>query len=156
VAICVLGAFALAQETGSSGKSDKTASDTDIQLLRSDLQAGKEKVIADTMQFTDAEASAFWPVYREYAYNQQAIGDERIALIKSYLKGYDTLDNNTAKSMVEQMNEVDRELLSLREDFWPKFSKAVGAKRAAKFYQVDNRLNLLINTQLSANIPLIP
>jgi hypothetical protein len=34
--------------------------------------------------------------------------------------------------------------------------KALGAKRAAKFYQVDNRITLIINVQLSANIPLIP
>jgi hypothetical protein len=34
--------------------------------------------------------------------------------------------------------------------------KALGAKRAAKFYQVDNRITLLINIQLAANIPLIP
>jgi hypothetical protein len=33
--------------------------------------------------------------------------------------------------------------------------KALGAKRAAKFYQVDNRLTLIINVQLTAAIPLI-
>jgi hypothetical protein len=34
--------------------------------------------------------------------------------------------------------------------------KALGAKRAAKFYQVDNRLSLMVNLQLAAAIPLIP
>jgi hypothetical protein len=34
--------------------------------------------------------------------------------------------------------------------------KALGAKRAAKFYQVDNRLSLLVNLQLTSEIPLIP
>jgi hypothetical protein len=34
--------------------------------------------------------------------------------------------------------------------------KALGAKRAAKFYQVDNRLGLIVNLQLTALIPLIP
>jgi len=32
---------------------------------------------------------------------------------------------------------------------------ALGAKRAAKFYQVDNRLTMIINLQLTAGIPLI-
>jgi hypothetical protein len=130
--------------------------DTDIQLLRSDLQTGKKKVIADTMQFTDSESSAFWPVYRDYEYGQQVIGDERAKLIKDYLVKYDTLDNGAAKSMVDQMIDIDQELLTLREQFWPQFVKALGPKRAAKFYQVDNRLSLLVNTQLSSNIPLIP
>ena len=37
-------------------------SDTDIQLLRSDLQSGKNRVIADTMKFSESESSAFWPI----------------------------------------------------------------------------------------------
>jgi hypothetical protein len=44
----------------------------------------------------------------------------------------------------------------LRQDYWPKFQKALGAKRAAKFYQVDNRLTLMVNLQLTSEIPLAP
>lgn len=39
-------------------------------------------------------------------------------------------------------------MLNLRQEYWPKFEKALGAKRPAKFYQVDNRLSLLVNLQL--------
>ena len=58
--------------------------------------------------------------------------------------------------MVQRMINIEDKTLNLREDYWPKFMKALGAKRAAKYYQVDNRLTLLINLQLSENIPLIP
>jgi hypothetical protein len=37
----------------------------------------------------------------------------------------------------------------------PRFTKAIGAKQTAKFYQVDNRLNLLTNMQLAALLPII-
>jgi Spy/CpxP family protein refolding chaperone len=134
----------------------KPLSDTDIQLLRSDVQADKNKIIADTMQFTDTESTAFWPVYRDYARDQQVIGDDRVRLIKDYLQNYDSLDDNKAKDMVQRMINIEDRTLNLREDYWPKFMKALGAKRAAKFYQVDNRLTLLINVQLADNIPLIP
>ena len=36
--------------------------DSDIQLLREDLQAEKNKVITDTMSFTATEAASFSPV----------------------------------------------------------------------------------------------
>jgi len=135
---------------------DKPISDTDIQLLRSDVQSGKNEIIADTMQFTDVESKAFWPVYRDYAHDQQAIGDERLQLIKDYAQNYDTLDDAKAKDMVQRMINIEDKTLNLREDYWPKFMKALGAKRAAKFYQVDSRISLIINLQLSAAIPLIP
>jgi len=129
--------------------------DSDIQLLRSDVQAGKNQIIADTMQFTDTESAAFWPVYRDYARDQQVIGDNRFTLIKDYAKNYDSMDDPKAKDMVQRMINIEDETLNLREDYWPKFMNALGAKRAAKFYQVDSRLSLIINLQLSANIPLI-
>ena len=130
--------------------------DTDIQLLRSDLQAAKNQVIADTMKFTDTESTAFWPVYRDYTHDQHVIADKRLQVIKDYAKSYDTMDDPKAKDMVQRMMNVDDELLNLREKYWPKFEQALGAKRAAKFYQVDNRLSLMINVQLASQIPLIP
>lgn len=134
----------------------KPLSDTDIQLIRSDVQADKNQIIADTMQFTDTESKAFWPVYRDFARDQQVIGDDRLQLIKDYAKNYDTMDDAKAKDMVQRMINIEDKTLNLREDYWPKFMKALGAKRAAKFYQVDNRLTLVINLQLTAGIPLIP
>ena len=70
------------------------------------------------------------------------------------LRSYDTLDDNKAKDMVQRMINIDDKTLNLREDYWPKFMKALGAKRAAKFYQVDNRLSMIVNLQLTAAIPL--
>jgi hypothetical protein len=139
-----------------AGVAAKPLSDTDLQLLRSDVQADKNKIIADTMQFTDGESTAFWPVYRDYARDLQVIGDDRVQVIKDYAQNYDSLDDNKAKDMVQRMINIEDRTLNLREDYWPKFMKALGAKRAAKFYQVDNRITLLINIQLAANIPLIP
>lgn len=130
--------------------------DTDIQLLRSNLQADKNEVIAHTMRFTDTESAAFWPQYRDYSRDQQVIGDARVQLIKDYAKNFDTMDDAKARDMVERLLGIDAKLTKLREDYWPKFEKALGSKRAARFYQVDNRLTLMINLQLASEIPLIP
>jgi Spy/CpxP family protein refolding chaperone len=136
--------------------SAKPLTDTDIQLLRSDVQAQKEQIIAHTMQFTDAESTAFWPVYRDYSHDQQAIGSERVELIKDYAKSFDSMDDAKAKDLTQRAMNTDAKWLNLRQEYWPKFVKALGAKRAAKFYQVDNRLSLMVNVQLASAIPLIP
>jgi hypothetical protein len=143
-----------AQTTANASATGLT--DNDIQLLRSDIQADKNTIIAHTMQFTDAESTAFWPVYRDYARDQQAIGDKRLQLIKDYAHSYDSMDDNKAKDLVQRMINIEDETLNLREDYWPKFMKALGARRAARFYQVDNRLTLMVNLQIAANVPLVP
>ena len=159
LAICaslvLFSAVILAQTSQTAEPTAKPLSDSDIQLLRSDVQASKNEIITATMQFTDAESTAFWPVYRDYARDQQVIADERLKLVKDYAANYDTLDDPKAKDMVQRMINVEDKTLNMREDYWPKFMKALGAKRAAKFYQVDNRLSLIITLQLTAAIPLI-
>ncbi len=149
----LLGAVALAQTADVSAK---PLTDSDIQLLRSDIQADKNTIIAHTMQFSDAESTAFWPVYRDYAHDQQAIGDQRLQLVKDYAQNYDSLDDAKAKDLMQRAINIDQKTLSLRQDYWPKFTKALGAKRAAKFYQVDNRITLLLNLELTSAIPLVP
>jgi len=133
----------------------KPLTDTDIQLLRSDVQSAKNDIIAHTMQFTDTESKAFWPVYRDYARDQQAIGDDRVQLIKDYAANFDTMNNDKAKDLAERMMNIDKKNVNLRESYWPKFMNALGAKRAAKFYQVDYRLSLIINVKLASEIPII-
>jgi hypothetical protein len=157
MAICALSALLSAvPSTQAAETSAQPLTDSDIQLLRSDLQADKNQIIADTMKFTNAESAAFTPVYRDYSRDQQVIGDERVQLIKDYALNYDSMDDTKAKEMVQRLFNIEDKTLKLRKDYWPKFVKALGAKRAAKFYQVDNRLSLLINVQLTAIIPLIP
>jgi len=136
--------------------SAKPLTDSDIQLLRSNIQQDKNAIIADNMRFTDAESSAFWPVYQDYAHDQHAIADKRLQLIKDYAKSMDVMDDAKARDLTQRMIGIEDETLNLRKAYWPKFEKAVGAKRAAKFYQVDNRLTLMINVQLASEIPLVP
>ena len=119
------------------------------------MQAEKNDIITHTMAFTDQESAAFWPVYRDYAHDQQVIGDDRWKLIKDYAANYDTLDDAKAEDLAKQMFSIESKTIKLREDYWPKFEKAIGGKRAAKFYQVDNRLSLIINLELSSEIPLV-
>lgn len=129
--------------------------DDDIKLMRQDVQSMKEGIIKDTMQFTDAEGAAFWPVYKLYATDQKAIGDKRVALITDYAKKYDTLTDDDAKSMTQRFLQIEDDSQALRKKYLPKFQTALGGKRAALFYQVDNRLSLIVNVQLASVIPLI-
>lgn len=134
---------------------DQSGVDTDIALLRSDVQAQKTDIIGKTMQLNDADAKAFWPLYREYSTKQQALGDQRVSVIKDYGAEYDTLTDSQADGLMDRMLKFDKSRNELRAQYYPKFKKAIGAKQAAKFIQVDNRLTLLVDLQIANAIPII-
>ncbi len=107
-------------------------------LLRSDVQAQKTEIIGKTMQLNDSDAKAFWPLYREYSTKQQALGDQRVSVIKDYAAEYDSLTDSQADGLMDRMLKFDKSRNELRALYYPKFKKAIGAKQAAKFSQVDN------------------
>jgi hypothetical protein len=131
-------------------------SDDDIKLLRQDVQALKDQIIGDTMKFSATESSAFWPVYREYAGRQHAIADRRLRLIIEYAQTAEKMDDSAAANLTERLFQIEDDTQALRRLYFPKFQQALGGKRAAKFYQVDNRLTIFVNAQLASEIPLIP
>jgi len=131
-------------------------SDDDIKLFKEDVQAVKDDIINHTMMFTDAENATFWPVYREYAKDQRAVADKRLALITDYAQSLDKMDDAKAAQLTDRLLQIEDETQALRRQYLPKFQKALGAKRAAKFYQVDNRLTLIVDVQLASEVPLIP
>jgi len=133
----------------------RPVTDDEIAVLRQDVQADKTEIITRNMNFTDEESKAFWPVYREYAHEQQKIGDQRVALIKDYAASYDKIDDAQADSFIQRAVKYDEDMADLRKKYISKFKKAIGAKQTAKFLQVDNRLNLLVNVQLAALLPII-
>lgn len=154
-AALVLAAWSARAQAPADANTGRPVTDDDIAVLRQDIQADKTEIITRNMQFTETQSSAFWPVYRSYAHDQQVIGDQRVALVKDYAANWDSMDDAKAQTMISQALKFDDDTLKLRKKYVSKFEKAIGAKQTAKFYQVDNRLSLLVNVQIAALLPVI-
>jgi len=141
--------FAQAQATQASG------TDKDIQLLRQDVRSQKKQIVAANMQLTDAEAEKFWPVYDQYTAEVTKLGDTRVALIKQYAQNYDTLTDAQANDLMQKWGGLEESVAQLRLKYIPNFEKVVSAKKTALFFQIDRRLNLIIDLQLASAIPLV-
>ncbi len=154
LAASLAASVAVAQSTTST-PSNQAGIDADITLLRSDVQTQRTAVVTDEMKLTDDQGKVFWPLYREYANKQQVIGDQRVSLIKDYANSYNTMDDATADGLIKRQLKFEEDRLNLQSSYYPKFKKAVGAKQAAKFLQIDNRLNMLVDLQLASSIPVL-
>lgn len=144
-----------AQSAPSAGAQSQASLDQDIQLLRQDVQSGKKQVVAANMTLTDAEASKFWPIYDQYAAEVAKIGNSRVALIKEYAQNYGTITDSQANDFMKRAAAIDQQFTALRSKYVPIFEKVISPKKTALWYQIDRRLDLLINLQLAANIPVV-
>ncbi|HEY4961547.1 MAG TPA: hypothetical protein VII29_11865, partial [Terriglobales bacterium] len=144
-----------AQSAPAASAQPQAASDQDIQMLRADIRAQRKEITAQNMTLTADEATKFWPIFDQY--RQEAIkpNDERWALIKDYAANYSTMTDAQAQDYIKRSTAVDQQLLSLRMKYVPVFEKVISAKKTALWYQIDRRIDLLINLQLSAIIPVV-
>jgi len=67
------------------------------------MRADRATIITQAMNFSDKEAAAFWPIYRQYEYERSRLDDGRVAVIKEYSQKYPSLTDAEAKAMAEQM-----------------------------------------------------
>jgi hypothetical protein len=134
---------------------DNSSIDSDIQMLRADLRSDKTKIMADQMQLSDAEGKAFWPIYNEYDTELAKLNDQRVALLKEYASSYNTLTDPQVQSLAQRSFALQKKRVDLREKYFKKMSKALSPKSAARFVQTEERVDMLLNLQLAANLPMV-
>ncbi len=127
----------------------------EIELTRSEIQADRQKIVAANLPLSEAQATAFWPAYREYRNELAKLGDRFVALIESYAKTYETMTDAQAKAMLEEMFAIQGEELKIKKSWQPKFEKILPAKAVARFYQIENKLDAIIRVELAAEVPLV-
>ena len=124
-------------------------------LLLKDIRSIKKQVIAANLTLTDSEATKFWPVYEQYSTDFAKINDTRAALVKEYSEVYGTQTDEQADSLVRRWLDVDIAAAQLRQRYVPIFRKVLPGKKAATFFQLDRRISMMIDVQLTSQLPLV-
>src|SRR5271155_2481573 len=142
------------QVTVQSGVISPTVTEEDIVLLRKDLRAMKMQVIGQNMPLTDAEGQKFWPIYNHYVKDLHEVNNQKYALLKQYAEMWATMTDQDALIYVRHWLEADGEAQALRLKYVPVVSQVLPGRKTATFFQLDRRLNMIIDLQLFSQIPL--
>ena len=136
-----------------SDDNSPTVTDAEIQMMRKDLRSQRKQIIAANMKLTDAEAEKFWPVYDQYVSELVKMNSTKYDLIKQYVQTGGALTDAEADSAVTKWVDVDQSVAELRRKYIPIFRKVLSAKSTALFYQLDRRVQLMIDLQLASSLP---
>jgi hypothetical protein len=128
--------------------------DEQIALMRSDLRSNRKKVIAANMKLSPDEAQWFWPTYEEYVNELVQINKAKYDLIKEYLKN-ENMTEEQAETLSKRWEDVDESVVQLRLKYIPIFRKVLSAKGTAMFFQLDRRVQMMIDLQLLGSLPLV-
>ena len=149
------GARAKAQANPPQESVQHMISDRDLDLLRKDLRSKRKQVIALNLSLTDAEATKFWPIYDQYIAELILINDKKFALIQEYADNWGKLTNEQSLSFIRRWLDADIEVAHLRQKYVPIVSKILDGKKSATFFQLDRRIAMMLEIQVSSQMPLV-
>ena len=126
-----------------------------MELIKSDMKTEKKSIIAEAMQFSENDSKLFWGLYREYELEMDKLADKRIAYIKEFAENYPNISNEKADAIMSEAFDFFEDRLELKNDFYDDVKDELGAFTAAKYIQLDMQMQLIIDIQISAALPLL-
>jgi len=127
-----------------------------MEVQRGVLKTEKKAIVAEAMQFTDAESTVFWPLYNEYNEKMYVSNTKLYNLIKEYAKNFETsMTDEKAVEIWTNVMKVKTELAKLERSYFKKFQGILSGKKAARYMQLENKIRTLINAELALEIPLM-
>lgn len=128
---------------------------SDIEAARTIVQTERKILIMREMTLSNEEANAFWPLYDEYNAEVKKIGNLRVKVITDYAANYDNMTNELAKELLDNAMKHDDNLLKLRKKYVKKFRKILPETKVVRYFQLESKLNAIVNFKLAAQIPLM-
>jgi hypothetical protein len=144
-----------AQEAAPQESTSHRISDQDLSLLRKDLRARRKQLIAANLRLTEAEATKFWPVYDQYIGELIAINDRKFGLIQEYADNWGKLTNDQSLLFARNWLEMDIAIAQLRQHYVPVVAKVLDGKKTTTFFQLDRRIAMMLELQVSSQMPLV-
>jgi hypothetical protein len=129
----------------------------ELRKSRALLKFGREDIVREEMRFSEQEAEVFWPLYDQYEAELLVVRDRYADLLTGYTAAYraGTVTAKQATQLVESYFAIQKDLINIKQKYFSKFRKALPPRKAARFYQLENKMEIEMEFQLSQIIPLI-
>jgi hypothetical protein len=126
-----------------------------VQLLRTDLNKTRSQIMGSMMQLDARQAAAFWPVYKDFQDDYGKIGDQIVDLIKEYTMNYDTMTDELAEKLALKLLDIHQQRVDLKKQVFGRLKTALDPITAARFLQIENQLENLIDLQIASQLPVV-
>jgi hypothetical protein len=126
-----------------------------MQIVREKVRADKKLFVAANMELTEAEAKAFWPVYEKYQNELFLLRSRTAKLINDYADAYKDMSDEKATALLNELIKIEALGAKVKKAYLPKFQKVLPAKKVARYYQIEQKIQAALYYELAVQIPLV-
>jgi Spy/CpxP family protein refolding chaperone len=153
--LCAVGcAFALTAVVPAAAQDRAAAQLTSAEWLAK-IQSNKKGIVEKSMDLTPEEAKKFWPLYdafqRELALPQSSI----TRAVNDYIAAGQSVTDANARRLTEQVLSATRDEARLHEKHFKQLLKVLPARKAARYIQIENKVDAVVRYESAKAIPLV-
>jgi hypothetical protein len=124
------------------------------ELAREAIHANKKLVVAANMTLNANEKEGFWAVYEDYQKDLGKILERTVALIEDYAVNFENLSDKKATELLNSHLKIEADTIKLKKSYVSKFKKVLPAQKVVRYYQIENKIEAIIDYDLVDKIPL--
>ena len=133
----------------------QSAEASDMQALRAAVKADKRAYIASMLKLTDAEAKKFWPAYDGYQRDLDMINRKRNVALEGLVALDRPISDLYAKNLAAELIATDEAEIKSRRTLHNRVMRALPAKKAARYLQLESKLRALQFYDIAVAFPLV-
>jgi len=148
--ICILGfsvtAPALAQ--------DKAAAPLSSAEWLARIQSDEKAIVTKSMDLTAEEAKKFWPLYAQFQRELSRPRSSANRAILDLVAVEGALTDINARRLIEQVQRAALDEARLNQKHFAQLLKVLPARKAARYMQIDSKLQAVVRYETAKAIPL--
>jgi Spy/CpxP family protein refolding chaperone len=139
------------------GAASTASDDAGMNEARTLLSVARKDILREELRLSEEQAAAFWPVYYRYQTELQVVRDRFAEILGAYSQAYraGTVSEEQASQLIDDYLDIQSDVLTIKKSYLKDFRDALPARMAARFYQIDNKIEIELEYQLSLVVPLI-
>ncbi len=126
----------------------------EIELMLAQIRTNRQAIVTENLALTAAESEVFWPLYRQFQNDRALMVDRTMKMLTEFRDNFDVLSEEQAKALVDEYFKIQKEELRLNEKYLREFRKILSQKKTLRYFQIENKLDAIIDYDLSQVIPL--
>lgn len=118
------------------------------------IQDERKTLVLDALDLTAEQRADLLPIFDDYLGEMAQIDAARVALVKEFLAKYKSISDDDAAALLAKVTTVAQKELDVRKKYFEKFGDVLPARKVLRLWQVENKLDTIIDTELVKDIPL--
>lgn len=123
--------------------------------LLAKIQSDKKGIVERSMNLTPDEAKKFWPLYAAFQRELETPQREATLAVLDYVAAEATLTDANAKRIAEQILAASLKEAQLRQKHFKQLLKVLPARKAARYIQIENKIQAVARFEAARAIPLV-